>query len=216
MRLPALALANLLLAGGIVGVGLPGILADFRRLPAEVTVGAVERGQPVDEAAIEDALPALEGAAATSPAAREDLALTLLAGAGGDRAAERLDRAEQEFRAYLTEVPGDSRGWASLAEAELRLGAWQPAQEALKMSILTAPSMPGLLLARCAMAIDLYAVLDRETRGLVKEQFRIAADRSPRALAQLAWQKHAILIARIMLADSPEGMASFEGALARL
>lgn len=216
MRLRALALANLLLAGGIVAVGLPGILADFRELPAEVTVGAVESGLPVDETAIAQALPSLESAAATSSPAREDLALTLLAGANGNFATERLADAVREFRTYLAEVPGDSRGWASLAEAELRLGAPQRALEALKMSILTASWMPGLVLARCALAIDLYAVLDSEARGLAEEQFRVAAERDPRSLAQLAQQKHAILITRIMLASSPEGTASFESALAHL
>lgn len=216
MRLRALALANLLLAGGIVAVGLPGILADFRLLPAVVTAGAVERGTPVDEAAIEEALPSLESAAETSPAAREDLALALLAGATGDREADRLDRAVREFRSYLAAVPGDSRAWAALAEADLRLGERRSAQEALKMSILTGPWMPGLLLARCAMAIDLYADLDPEARGLVKEQFRVAAERSPRSLAELVRQKRAILIARVMLAGSPEAFSSFEAALAQL
>lgn len=215
MRLPALALVNLLLAGGMVAVGFPGILADFRRLPVEATVSAVQTGQPVDRSDIDAALPALESAAATSPAARGDLATLLMAGAVGEHAAERLERAAREFRAYLAEVPGDSRAWTMLAEIEQRQGGGLAAQEALKMSILTAPWMPGLVLVRCGLGIDLYPVLDQEARGLVAEEFRIAAQRKPSWLVDLVQRKHAILIARIMLVDSPEAMMRFESALAQ-
>lgn len=216
MRIPALALANLLLAGGIIAVGLPGMLGEFRRLPAEVTAGAVEQGLPVDEAEIEEALPPLEQSAATSPSAREDLAMALLSGAGGDTSAERLDRAVREFRTYLAEVPGDSRAWTLLAQALVEQGAREPARAALEMSILTAPWMPGLPLARCALGIDLYPILDQDGRRLVAEQFRIAAERDPHPLAELVRQKHAVLIARVMLAGSPDAMAKFERELSSL
>lgn len=215
MRLPALALVNFLLAGGMMVIGLPGILADFRRVPVGATVTAVQAAQPVSQADIDAALPALESAAATSPAARGDLATLLMAGAVGPDPTKRLDHAAREFRAYLAEVPGDSRAWTMLAEIDHRQGDESAAQEALKMSILTAPWMPGLVLERCGLGIDLYPVLDHETGGLVAEEFRIAAQRKPAALANLARRNRAILIARIMLFDSPEAMARFERALAQ-
>lgn len=205
-----MALVNLLLAGGMIAVGFPGILADFRRLPVEATVSAVQSGQPVDRADIDAALPVLERAARTSPAARGDFAALLMAGAVGEHAAERLDRAALEFRAYLAQVPGDARAWTMLAEIEQRRGAGRAAQDALKMSILMAPGMPGLVLARCAIGIDLYPVLGQEARGLVAEEFRIAAERDPHPLAMLVQERHAVLIARIMLAGSPDAMAKFE------
>lgn len=215
LRLPTLALVNLLLAGGMFAVGLPGVLADFRGLPAMATVGAVDTAQPVGQADIDAVLPALESAAATSPAARGEFATLLMAGAGGPDAMQRLDRAAREFRAYLADVPGDSRAWTMLAEVEQRRGHVSAAQQALKTSILTAPWMPGLVLARCALGIDLYPVLDRETSHLVAEEFQIAAMRKPNWLVDLAQRKHAILTARIMLFDSPEAQARFEKALAQ-
>jgi hypothetical protein len=199
----------------MMAVGLPGVLADFRRLPVEATVSAVDSAQPVGPAELDTALSALESAAATSPAARGEVATLLMAGAVGDGSTERLDRAAREFRAYLADVPGDSRAWTMLAEVDHRQGDESAAQEALKMSILTAPWMPGLVLERCALGIDLYPVLDRETSELVAEEFRVAALRKPDRLAELTQRKHAILIARIMLFDSPEAQGRFESALAR-
>lgn len=215
MRLQALALANLLLAGFLLAIGWPGMLGDLRRLPAEATASAVERGLLVDEVAVAAALPALASAARTSPAAREDLALTLLAGANGEQAQVRLRRAVQEFRRYLAAVPGDSRAWASLAEAELRLDQPQPALRALDMSVLTAPRMPGLVLARCAMALDLYGHLDRDGRALAGEQFRFAAEDDTAALVRLVRARNALLLARVLLEPSPEAQAKFEAQWAR-
>lgn len=210
MKRRALAFANLLLAGLIIAVGLPGILAAFRMLPATGTVNALEHGAPVDAAAIKQALPVLESAAATSPVPREELGLALLAEAEGDRAADRLGRAVRELTAYLAEVPGDSRAWVLLSEAELRLGARRPALEALKMSILTAPRMSGLLMTRCALGLILYAELDHEARGLVEEQFRFAAEDQTENLVRLVQSRRALLLARVLLAASPEAMAKFE------
>jgi hypothetical protein len=216
MRLPSLAVANLVLGGIMIAVGLPSVVADFRRLPVEATVGAIVRNEPLDATAIDNALPVLEAVATTSAAARDDLAMALLAGARLRPSPGRTARAAGEFRAYLADVPGDSRAWADLAAAEVMQGARQPAVQALTTSILTAPWQPGLVMARCALGIDLYADLDDEARGLVEEEFRIAAERTPQRLAQLVRERNAVLIARIMLIQSPEAMAKFESALARL
>jgi hypothetical protein len=213
---PALALANFLFAGAIIALGWRSLLADFRRLPVEATVGALQRGEAVEASDIDHAVAVLGRAAATSPAARHDLATALLADAEGPEASPRFARAVSEFRSYLAEVPGDSRAWAELAAAELREGAQPEALQALKMSILTAPWMPGLVMSRCAMGIELYPALDAEGRRLLEEEFRVAAERSPLRLAQLARQQRAILIARVMLIGSPEAMAKFESALAKL
>ncbi len=215
MKLPALALANLLLAAGMLAVGLPSVLADFRRLPVEATADAIMRGAAVDRRDLEAALPPLEAAARTSGAAQETLALALLETADGAHAAQRAAAAERQFRAYLAEAPGDAHGWAGLAEAELLQGRRLPALEALKMSILMAPGMPGLVLARCGMGIDLYASLDDSARGLLGQQFRLAAERSPDRLARLVRQKNAVLIARVMLVGSPDALQRFETALGR-
>jgi hypothetical protein len=51
---------------------------------------------------------------------------------------------------------------------------------------------------------------------MIEEQFHLAAERSPRELAQMVQQRGAVLIARTMLVGSPEDMAKFESALAKL
>jgi len=213
-----LAVANLLLAAAILAVGWPSLRAEFHRVPAEVTVSAVQSGAAIGEDELGEALPALEAATASSTAARQDLAFMLLASLGGaspEQRAERAARAAQELRAYLAEVPGDARGWAALGQAELIAGQPVAARDALKLSILTSPWSPELVLWRCELGVDLYAALDTEARELLQEQFQTAAERSPRALAQRMQQKNAVVLARVMLAQSPEALLRFEQGLGR-
>lgn len=217
MRVSALAIANFLLAAGMTVIGWPSIRAELHRLPAEVTISAAQSGQTVTEDQLDSALPMLESATASSTTAREDLAFVLLSGVGSAASAaeqgERAARAAHELRAYLAEVPGDARGWAGLGRAELIEGHPIAAREALKLSILTSPWSPELVLWRCDLGIDLYATLDDEARDLLQEQFRVAAERSPRSLARLAQRKNAVVMARVMLAQSPEALSQFEEGL---
>jgi len=210
-----LAVTNLVLAAGIVASGAPHVLADFRRLPAEATVSAVDLSLPVDQAEIDAALPVLESAARTSVHAHGKRAFVLLAASTGENADERAAEAALEFRTYLAGVPGDARAWAGLAQAEIIAGDQTAGREALKMSILTSPSLLPLVLWRCALAIDLYPVLDQEARPLVEQQFRLAADNRTESLVRLVAQRRALMLARIMLTDSPDSMAKFEARWAR-
>lgn len=202
--------AKLLLAAAILALGLPSAIGEFRRLSAEPIASALEQGVPVGLSEIESALPLLESASANSPSARLELGLALLARAEEEPSAEGASRAAQEFRTYLGEVPGDTRAWLFLARAEQRQGRLRSALRALQMSILTGPSMAGLEVARAALGLDLYPMLNEEARQMLEHQFLLAADRNPIALARLARQRHAVLIVRIMLADGPEEMAKFE------
>jgi hypothetical protein len=207
------ALANLLLAAGLAAVGTSGIVGSIARLPSQATVAALERGLMPGGADVERARTDLEAATAASNGARIDLGFVLLAGQphGPD-----ADEAAREFRAYLAEVPGDSRAWAGLAQAELLQNHRSEALSALKVSILTAPSSPGILLWRCGIGIDLYESLDEEGRRLVGRQFRMAAERSPARLVRLVREKNAVLTALVLLTPSPGAMQQFTAQLARM
>jgi hypothetical protein len=218
MRLPSVAILNLALATGILVVGLPGITAAVRRLPSEIVIGEAESGQPVQKAELDRALQRVEDAAAVSAAAHLDVALLLLDGAEDGETlagAAPAEGAAKEFRAYLSRVPGDARGWAGLARAELQRGRRVEASAALKASMLTGPYSPGLVLWRCAAGLDMYASLDEETRRLLEQQLRIAAENQTEALVRMVRQRHALLLTRAMLLQSPEAIAKFEAQWAR-
>jgi hypothetical protein len=211
--LSPLALANLLLAAGLVAVGLPSVVAVTLRLPSRSAIVALERGSAVDRMDIARGRTNLESAAAASNGAHADLAFMLLA----DRPTE-LDagKAVHEFATYLAQVPGDSRAWAGLAHAELLQDRRAEALSALKVSILTGPSLPGLLLWRCAVGIDLYPSLDAEGRRLLAGQFRVAAERSLDRLVGLVRRKNAVLVALALLSSSPDAVQRFSDRFTRI
>lgn len=212
-------LGNLLLAAGIAAVGWPSTLAAYRRLPVEATVTAVRAGHLPDRAAVDDVVQHLSVAETTSPAAGEDLAFTMLLDATepDEDAAKReagLARAVAEFREYLSNAPGDSLGWAGLTDALVAQGRRLDAMHALKMSMVTAPRAPTLLLWRCETGLGLFYILDASGRELLEQQFRLAIERSPAAVVKLAVQRNAVPIVRSLLVGSPEALASFDQSLA--
>lgn len=214
-----LVLGNLLLAAGIVAVGWPSTLAALHRAPIEVSAAAVRVGRLPDRVDVDDLLRHLALAQETSPAAVEDIAFTLLLEAtrpDGDTAERRteLERAVAAFRDYLAHVPGNSLAWAGLTDA---LGAQQrrlEAMQALKMSMITAPRSPSLLLWRCETGLDFFYILDAEGRELLEQQFRLATERSPASVVKLAVERNAVPMARILLESSPDALAKFDERLA--
>jgi hypothetical protein len=103
-----------------------------------------------------------------------------------------------------------------LAHAELLQDRRAEALSALKVSILTGPSLPGLLLWRCAVGIDLYPSLDAEGRRLLAGQFRVAAERSLDRLVGLVRRKNAVLVALALLSSSPDAVQRFSDRFTRI
>lgn len=212
-RLSSLAVANLLLAAALIVIGAPPAIDAVLRLPSRATVAALERGSAVEQAEIERARTDLQAAAAVSPGARVNLAFMLMAGEA-DQA--QVGRAIDAFKAYLSEAPGDSRAWAGLAQAELRQDRRAEALSALKMSILTGPSLPGLLLWRCAAGIELYPSLDEDGWRLIAGQFRMAVAHVPDRLVRLVREKRAVVVALALLSRDPYAAQQFSNRLARI
>jgi tetratricopeptide (TPR) repeat protein len=212
MRRTVLATLNLALAAGILVVGFPSMTAALRRLPSELVIEEIEAGQRAENADFDAALSRLESAEASSPAAHLDVALLLLArpDALGAAGANPAERAAEELRRYLAEVPGDAQGWTALAGAELQRGRRDSALAALKMSMLIAPYASGLALWRCGLGLDLYGALDEDGRRLLERQFSIAAENRPELLVRLVRQRKALLLARVLLVQDPGAMAKFE------
>jgi hypothetical protein len=217
-RRPKLAAMSAVLAAAILAIGAPATISAVHELALRSRLDSYAAA-PAGGAA--EAGDRLASEVPRTVHERLDLALAMLAHAESPALAEEaklvwVERAERSFREYLAEVPGDGRGWAGLASAEIRLGKLRQGADALRMSILTKPWSPSLEQWRCGMAIDLFAVLDAEERELMKGQFRMAARRSPATLVRTAMQRGGVRVARIFLASSPDELILFEAELAKL
>ena len=219
VKLSPLAALNILLMLAMIIVGLPSILANAIRLPSEATIRALELGQPVDKDAVDAAAVRLESAAATSNAARFDLALAMLAQGGSvtDRVAG--DHAARQLRTYLASAPDDSLAWSDLALAELRRGTAGAAASAYMMSIELAPASAENLGWRCGFGIDIYAALDADGKAALARQCQLAVDPSlgwaiSHNFILLLKQKGAVELAKALIAADPDASRRFESLIA--
>jgi hypothetical protein len=211
-----LATLNLILMTAMVAVGLPNIVSTAIRLPSEVTIKALELGQPVDKNAVDQAAARLRSAANWSNAARADLALAMLA--QGPTLTDRVagDHAARQLRLYLASAPDDSLAWANLALAETRRGIPAAGAAAYKMSIELAPASVTNLISRCDFGIDIYAALDDDGKKTLARQCQMAMDPSLDGsisynLMEMLKRKKALALAKVLIAGDPEASRKFEG-----
>jgi hypothetical protein len=218
-RLSSVFVGNLLLAIGLVVIGWPSSLAAFRRAPIEALLSAVRTGNVAAPAETDLLVQHLVAAGETSPAAYDELAFVFLLAAGRKDAdaswrAAQLDKAVAAFRNYLANVPGDALAWAGLSDALFSQDRRVDAMRALKMSMVTAPRSPSLLLWRCRIGLDLFYILDSEGRDLLEQQFALTMEKSPMAVVELAARHDSVPIVRSLLEDDPAALARFDELLA--
>lgn len=218
LRVSPLAALNILLIVLILAAGLRGILADGLRVPSEITITALELGQPVDRASAEAAAGRLGSAAHFSNAARSDLALAMLAGAANSTDTEYRvagDHAARQLRTYLASAPGDGLAWANLALAEMRRGTGGAAVAPFKMSVELAPASATALVWRCGFGLDLYSALDDDGKAMLGRQFRLAMDDGldgsiSEQVVRAVQGRTAEPLVEKLLADDPQAGRKFE------
>jgi len=224
LRVAPLVALNLVFVALILAAGLPGLFADAVRLPSEITIHELQTGQAVAPQDDEAAIGRLRLAAATSNAARADLALATLASATDPTTSEYRvagDHAARQLRAYLAAAPGDARAWANLALAEMRRGTSGAAVVPFKMSIELAPYSAVDLTWRCGFGLDLYPALDDDGKAMLARQFRLAMDDQPdttisEKVARSVWEHNAIPLVWGFVADDPATAQRFTSMLARI
>ncbi len=204
----------------MIAVGFRGIVATAIRLPSEITISALEQGQPIAKEAVDSAAERLESAAAFSNAARADLALAMLAQGPsvGDRIAG--DHAARQLRLYLASAPDDPLAWANLALAELRAGTSGAAVTAYKMSIELAPASVSGLVARCGFGLDNFAMLDDEAKATLAHQVQMTMDPTlswdiSHNFVALVRQKKAESLAKALMAGDSEASRRFEDLISK-
>lgn len=219
VRAIGIPLAELLLAGGILALGVPAAVNSFEALGLETRLSSALSADRRGDLRLDD-LAEIERATPSTAEAHANLAYALLTLADGPLRSDSerralLDSSVSAFRGYIKRVPGDGGAWAGLASAELARGDLKSAQAALKASILASPWSPSLVTWRCGLGTELFRALDAEGRELMRGQLRLQAERSVAVLVDIAIRRNAVRAARILLAPSPDELMAFETELAR-
>jgi hypothetical protein len=119
------------------------------------------------------------------------------------------------LRTALAGTPADPRGWYELARLEReQSGAPAAMAKALRVSILTGPREPGLVLPRLELALPDLAAFERDDRALVLEQVRRAWAEFPRGLALLAKQRNLAAVVHEGIDEVPGAAEAFDALLA--
>ncbi len=103
----------------------------------------------------------------------------LLRAAAGDPSATAVQAAA------LAAAPGDPNGWLRLARQRAAAGDVTGAGQALRLSFLSGAVVPGLMLPRLRLGLDLNSALDAETQQLLARQIRLVWMLEPSALPPL-------------------------------
>jgi hypothetical protein len=103
-----------------------------------------------------------------------------------EAAREAILQAEAALRRSLARKPANPHAWAQLAQIHLALGR-DGAQigDALRLSVLTGPVEPHLLLPRCRLALAAWPKLDHTARALFGRQFALALLRDDGSFARM-------------------------------
>ncbi len=85
----------------------------------------------------------------------------------------------------LGAAAGDPAGWVWLARLRLKEGKRIEAGQALRVALLAGQVVPGAMLPRLRLGLDLYPVLDADTQQLVQRQVRLLWVLSPKDVPPL-------------------------------
>lgn len=172
------ALVAWVLAGVLVVLGVPQLIAALITLDARQTLDAVHAGAEVDPARLVDAADAFGTAAGWFGSGELELNRGLLlvrAALEGtpEERERRLDAAEQATVSGLALSPGQPVPWLRLAWLRERRGDRAGAVDAFRMSVLTGPFEPTLMKQRIEMGLRLHAALTPEALNLLKRQIQL-------------------------------------------
>jgi hypothetical protein len=192
-KLAATAL-SLLLAGLLLCLSVPRLIAELALLPGNPVLDTIKQGDPPSDKDLETLVASRERALAWTESGRirADLAFAqqLLAQqevGGGVRYRQLVAQATQSLRAGLAEAPADAYGWTMLAHAAI--AADEPSSRIvplLQMAIRTAPVEPDLVFARLELCFILWPAVTATDPTLCDGQVPLAVHQSSVRLARLA------------------------------
>lgn len=114
------------------------------------------------------------------------------------------------LEAALGQAAGDPSGWVRLARLRLKDGKLVEAGQALRVALLAGQVVPEAMLPRLRLGLDLYPVLDADTRQLVQRQVRLVWVLSPQEIPQLLTvQAYVQVITEALAAVTPSDEQQF-------
>lgn len=148
----------LLMGLGLLGLGLPGLVAAVAELPGRPVLEALEAGHTPDPAALHRLADSAARAHRPKAEAAARLALDDMAGA-----AAALERG-------LAASPADPYAWTQLAYTRHRLGDAAGAAQAVAAALAAGPWEREIAFERLAVAAPLFPHLDAPTRAAMLDQ----------------------------------------------
>ncbi len=212
-------LLPLLLAVGLLYLGVPRTIAAFVSLPGDYPLEQIQNRESVSARDLEiliisreRALAWVEGGRVQTELALAQLVLAEASGEDGRYDQAGVARAIESLRAGLARAPARPYAWTRLALAE-ELEAGGPSPELakpLELALITARYTPRLLFVRLHLCLHAWPYFDSDARELVIQQVRIAWHRSPDRLVDLALIMGRLDAVRTALLISPLELEAFE------
>lgn len=209
-----------LVAGALVVVAAPRVVASLTTLPGEAVLGRIQDRRPVTAGELERLIRSRENALAWHATGRlwTDLALArlmLVERRRIIRADRDLPAIRDALRRGLAMAPANPYGWTRLAAVESALGAPPEAQASyVQMAILTGPYERPLVFPRLDLALAVWPAASLEDRSLIAQQIRWAWRADRQATLAAARRAAAVEAIRTALADSRENALALEDLLA--
>ena len=208
ISLPAL---TVVVGAVLLGLGVPRLLGALTLFPGDPIADAIKDGQAVGDARLTVLLDSRAAARRFLPASKTelDIALGRLAAlkatsSGGSERKSLLDQTIDSLRRGLAAAPGDSFAWARLAYAIALRDGRGSAAPAWRMSILTSPADPKLVLWRVKFGFGLLPHLDAADQPRLAQQIRFSWRFARRDLADFAREHGLQLVLRRVLSTEPD------------
>ena len=207
----ATAVALLALAGALIALSVPPVLASLAALPGEAVLARLQDRKAVTAGELERLIRSRESALAWRQTGRlwTDLALArlmLLERRRVIRADVDLPPVREALRRGLMLAPANPYGWTRLATVESASGAAMDRLAAhVRMAILTGPYERPLLFARLELALAVWREAAGEDRRRIARQIRWAWCADRQAVLAAAERADAAEAVRSALAAWAEG-----------
>lgn len=154
-------------------------------------------------------------ASAGDLAGRGRLMLALYEGPVTPAGDAELAAAAAEFKAALSAAPAAAQTWTRLAYAEYTRGNFEAAAKAWRLSTVTAPFDPALMVSRLESGLVLRPFMDVATRDALAEQVVLFWRWNPDGLVEFTRRFAAAAVLRPALAYDPAAADEFDRRLAR-
>ncbi len=212
--------AIILVAGALLALGIPRLVAAFVTLPASPILGKMQSLKAVDAKSLEILITTQQRGLKWHETSRRwtDLGLTqiLLANKSGtDKNRDALLRkADFSLRAGLALAPSNSFAWTRLAYIDMVMNGSSPSMaRELRMAVALAPYDRRLVFPRLRLSFLAWPQFEKADRPIILDQIRFAWRLNAYRLTKIAADQGRVGLVRAALFRTPEKISRFENML---